>query len=407
MRLADDSHLTYCLNIHPGETWADQRQAIAHEACEVKAALAPGRPFGLGLRLGAEALQTAAEPGAVDALRALLRERGLYVFTINAFPYGAFHGQPVKTAVYAPDWSHPERLDYTVRAAECLAALLPDGIEGSISTVPVAYKYPPLTLARLARACEHLADAALALRAIEQRTGHRIHLGLEPEPDCLIETTPESISFFERSLLPLGSAWLHRHQGLTVQDAERVLRRHIGICFDTCHLAVQFESLEASLRLLRHHGVRLSKVQLSAALQTTTSQQAVYALFPFARDAVYLHQTKILQPDGTLEAWRNLTPERLTTWTVKTPARPCRIHYHVPLDFAGDGVLTSTASLLTPACMAAARDAGALHFEIETYTFSVLPLAYRHRTLVENLIAEYRYCLGLLPPPHAQPQPCT
>ena len=394
MRLTDDCHLTYCMNVHPGEDWADQRRAIAGEACAVKAALAPDRPFGLGLRLGRGAVEALAAPAARDDLRGLLSARGLYVFTINAFPYGTFHDQPVKTDVYAPDWSRRERLDYTLRAADLLAALLPEGVEGSISTLPIAYKYPPLHTPLLARVCEHLADTALFLQALERRTGRLIHLGLEPEPDCLIENTPGCINFFEHSLLPLGAAWLRRHEGLTVQQAEQVLYRHIGVCLDTCHLAVGFESLTESLDALHRRDIRLSKIQLSAALETVTSQQAVYALFPFARDHVYLHQVKIRQPDGTLDAWSDLTPEQLTTWTARTPRRPCRVHFHVPLDFAGHEELASTGALLTPDFYASARRAGARHFEIETYTFAVLPPALRRRTLVESIIAEYRQVMA-------------
>ena len=103
MRLTDDCHLTYCMNVHPGEDWADQRRAIAGEACAVKAALAPDRPFGLGLRLGRQSAGTLAAPAAREDLRKLLAAHGLYVFTVNAFPYGPFHNQPVKTDVYAPD----------------------------------------------------------------------------------------------------------------------------------------------------------------------------------------------------------------------------------------------------------------------------------------------------------------
>ena len=394
MRLTDDFHLTYCMNVHPGEDWADQRRAIAGEACAVKAALAPDRPFGLGLRINARAAETLAAPAARDDLRGLLAERGLYVFTINAFPYGTFHDQPVKTRVYAPDWSQRERLDYTLRVADLLAALLPDGVEGSISTLPIAYRTPTLPTTSLVRVCEHLADTALFLQSLERRTGRLIHLGLEPEPDCLIENTSGCINFFEQTLLPLGAAWLCRHKGLTVQQAEQVLYRHIGVCLDTCHLAVGFESPTQSLEALHHRGIRISKIQLSAALETVSSQQAVYTLFPFARDHVYLHQVKILQPDGTLEAWSDLTPERLTTWTARSPRRRCRVHFHVPLDFTGNEGLATTGALLTPDFYAAARHQGTRHFEIETYTFAVLPPALRERTLVESIIAEYRQVLS-------------
>ena len=179
-----------------------------------------------------------------------------------------------------------------------------------------------------------------------------------------------------------------------MQQAEQVLYRHIGVCLDTCHLAVGFESPTQSLEALHHRGIRISKIQLSAALETVSSQQAVYTLFPFARDHVYLHQVKILQPDGTLEAWSDLTPERLTTWTARSPRRRCRVHFHVPLDFTGNEGLASTSALLTPDFYAAARHQGARHFEIETYTFAVLPPALRERTLVESIIAEYRQVLA-------------
>ena len=111
-------------------------------------------------------------------------------------------------------------------------------------------------------------------------------------------------------------------------------------------------------------------------------------------DHVYLHQVKILQPDGTLEAWSDLTPKRLTTWTARSPRRRCRVHFHVPLDFTGNEGLATTGALLTPDFYAAARHQGTRHFEIETYTFAVLPPALRERTLVESIIAEYRQVLS-------------
>lgn len=393
MILNDSEHLTYCLNIHPGEEWEDQRRAIAGSACAVKAALAPERPFGLGLRIGARALAALAAPGAVADLRELLRRNGLYVFTVNAFPYGAFHNQPVKTAVYHPGWSDPARLDYTLGVAGVLAELLPEGVEGSISTVPLAYGDPTLSPGLLDQACGHLAAAAAALSEMERRTGHLIHLGLEPEPGCMLETSGGFIDFFERQLMPRGTGWLQRHCGLASEAAGEVLRRHLGICFDACHLAVQFESLPESLGELHRHGIRVSKVQLSAALETGTTESAAAALTPFMQDEVYLHQVRILHPGGFVESCSDLSPEFLVSWNEGAADLPCRIHFHVPLDFHGEGPLKSTTALLTPAFYDAARQAGATHFEIETYTFAVLPAALRQRSIEQHIIAEYRQVL--------------
>ena len=112
MKLAvpGEPHLTYCTNIHPGETWAEVRANLERHVLRVKAAVAPARPFGVGLRLSAVAAATLAQPAELDAFRAFLRDSGLYVFTINGFPYGPFHGTRVKEEVYLPDWLDDARL---------------------------------------------------------------------------------------------------------------------------------------------------------------------------------------------------------------------------------------------------------------------------------------------------------
>ena len=96
-------HLTYCLNIHPGETWAENLTAIRQKALTVRECVAPGRRFGLGLRLSRLAAGELGEPGRLAELKDILAEHDLYAFTINGFPYGRFHGTPIKEDVYAPD----------------------------------------------------------------------------------------------------------------------------------------------------------------------------------------------------------------------------------------------------------------------------------------------------------------
>ncbi len=55
-------HLTYCLNIHPGETWAENFTAIQTHALAVKQRTTPDQWFGLGLRLGASAAAELSHP---------------------------------------------------------------------------------------------------------------------------------------------------------------------------------------------------------------------------------------------------------------------------------------------------------------------------------------------------------
>ncbi|MCG8355863.1 MAG: hypothetical protein MI920_09850, partial [Kiloniellales bacterium] len=143
MRLADTpalGHLTYCTNIHAGETWPEVLSGLKTHLPAIKAAVAPDQAFGVGLRLSAAAAEALQEPAALDDLRALLAEGPYYIFTINGFPYGTFHGKTVKEGAYRPDWSQEARLAYTNQLADLLAGLLPTGMAGSISTVPGTFK---------------------------------------------------------------------------------------------------------------------------------------------------------------------------------------------------------------------------------------------------------------------------
>ena len=133
-------HLTYCTNVHPGESWPEVRENLRQHVVEVKQQVCPDAPFGVGLRLSAAAAgELEGRTGEIAELRAFLDGEGLYVFTINGFPYGPFHGTAVKEQVYQPDWRQDERIAYSDRLARILAALLPDGCDGSISTVPGAF----------------------------------------------------------------------------------------------------------------------------------------------------------------------------------------------------------------------------------------------------------------------------
>jgi len=139
-QLPGNVNLTYCTNIHAGESWSDIGASLDAHVPAIKAAVAPDRPLGIGLRLSGEAAAVARQPEAVAIFREQLATLGAYVFTINAFPFGPFHGVRVKEHVYLPDWRSPERVGFTADSAAVLADILPDGVNGSISTVPGAFK---------------------------------------------------------------------------------------------------------------------------------------------------------------------------------------------------------------------------------------------------------------------------
>lgn len=200
-----NAHLSYCSNIHPGEEWLDHFAQLRKHLPELKRRISPDQPFGIGLRLSAKAAVQLLEPGHLNEFRHWMEKEGLYLFTINGFPYGSFHGERVKDNVYVPDWSSSERLDYTLNLVHILSKLLPVGKEGGISTSPVSYKYWKTNEEKMnniyRKAAIQMADAAHVMHQIHTDLDKMVHVDIEPEPDCLLENSEETIAFFQQ--------WLH------------------------------------------------------------------------------------------------------------------------------------------------------------------------------------------------------
>ncbi len=400
MKIHDNppQHLAYCLNVHPGRTWAESFEAIRTHALRVRDEVCgSGKSFGLGLRLGRDSADQLVTPGTMTQFKSFLDDQNLYVFTINGFPYGEFHGRAVKEDAYRPDWRMRERLEYTNLLADILADLLPEGVSGSISTVPGSYK-PWITCAEdVDTIAEMLAEAAGYLAGIHSRTGKDICLAIEPEPDCLIETTDELLTFFGGALAEIGGAHLAGLDGISEAEAARILQRHIGICFDTSHQAVEFEDLSSSLGRLRAAGVRIGKVQLSSALRLIPTQEALSQLGSFV-DEVYLHQVKVCSAGGPRRSFSDLDEAIKRCAKADEVGDEWRVHFHVPLFLEQFGELQSTSSLLM-GDFAEAIGGGAIeHLEIETYTFDCLPDGVCTKDVAESIVREYRWVLDSLLP---------
>ncbi len=393
MKLSDEPplHLTYCLNVHPGETWEENFAAIRETTLRVRNQVgSPDDDFGLGLRLSRRAAMTLAATDRLVEFHEFCDANRLYVFTINGFPYGRFHGHPVKADVYRPDWRRRERLDYTNVLTDILAALLPNGVNGSISTVPGAYKTElDSSMDGRQQIVEHLVAAAAHAADTLTRTGQSITIALEPEPDCLLGTVDETIAFFRGTLMEFGIPWLQRTRGLNSAEAAKLLARHIGVCFDTTHMAVEFEDLVAGLERLREAKVPISKIHLGAALSVGEGANAATVLREF-REPVYLHQTRRQKAGGAIAGFRDL-PDALAAPAVC--GERWRVHFHVPLFFDQSGDLCSTRELLTPRFFRLLSCGITEHLEIETYTYDVLPQALAVNDVAEGIAREYRWVL--------------
>lgn len=377
-------HLTYCLNVHKGETWEENFAAIKEHALAVRDLVAEGKRFGLGLRLGHQAALDLQQPGKLEEAKAFLEANNLYVFTINGFPYGQFHAGPVKENVYKPDWRTTERRDYTLALAHHLIHLLPEGMEGSISTVPCSFKPWITNDADVEQMVENLATCAMALHKMHEHTGKEIHLGLEPEPGCYLENTDETVRFFNDTLFRLGSK----------KVPEEILRKHIGVCFDTCHVAIQYEALDWALKRYQSEQIRISKIQMSAALRGHCDPPTYEALAPFC-EPVYLHQVKASTASGEILSWTDL-PDALRELPSHDDARQLRVHFHVPLFVERYWGMGSTGALLSPEFFELVKQGATSHVEIETYTFDVLPEDLRAGGITHSIAQEFHWLLPKL-----------
>lgn len=396
----EGTHLTYCSKVHPGHGWSRVFPQLADCLPRLQARLSPGAPFGVGLRLSAVEVEELLAGDRLPAFKDFLAANEFYVFTLNGFPYGAFHGPRVKGEVFAPDWRQPARLEYTMRLIQVLMELLPPGQEGSISTSPLSYKpwLAPPTDAAKERITRNLAAVARHLLEVRVRTGRFIHLDLEPEPDGLVETCGELADFFEQWLLPRGGRWLAECAGLSLARAEDALREHIQVCLDTCHLAVAYEEPEKALASLAGPGIRVGKVQITAGWQAALPQdqgrrtELGRELEPFSRSP-YLHQVRGLRHDGGLNRYADL-PQALPHLAA-CPDREWRIHYHVPLFVEEYGGLASTHECTRAVLRLLVTRKFCRHLEIETYTWDQLPADLK-LDLVDFLEREYRWTLAAL-----------
>jgi sugar phosphate isomerase/epimerase len=387
LALPGSPHLTYCTNIHAGERWSDIEDALSTYLPTVKWLVSPTRPMGIGLRLSGAAAADLGEPRALASLIDFLKRADLYVFTINAFPYGSFHGTRVKEQVYEPDWRHEGRLHFTNHVANIMAKLLPEGLEGSISTVPGAYKASVAGEADIARMASAMVRHAAHLHDLARATGKQIVLALEPEPCCFLETTDEAIAFFEDYLFSEDAvANFRRLAHTSAAEARQALQRHLGVCLDVCHAAVEFEDPVDSVERLDAAGIRVAKIQLSSALKLpNVGADTAELLLPFD-DGVYLHQT-IESRDGTLTRYADL-PDALAALHRGNAGGEWRVHCHVPLFQSSYGALQSTQQPLAELLATCRTRALTPHLEVETYTWGVLPAQMRDSDVGSDIARE-------------------
>ena len=375
--------LTYCSNIHSGESWEEHFTKLKENLPAIKKELSPNQAFGVGLRLADAASKTLQQQNTLQAFKHWLKENDIYVSIINGFPYGNFHHTAVKDQVHTPDWLTNDRAAYTIRLAEILIELLPETMDGGVSTPPLSYRHWHHKNdwdSVLKKTTTNLLLVTDKLIELKQRTGKTIHIDIEPEPDGMLDNGTEFLQWYLQYLLPLGVEHLQQTKGMNKQAAEEAIKTHIQLCYDICHFAVGYEDHAAMIKKFENAGIKTGRIQVSAALKgrldgTVADKEKVITSFKKFNEPVYLHQVVAKKKDGRFLHYPDM-PEALAD-SENPDVEEWRAHYHVPLFSENYDILQSTQADIKTVLNIHKAAPFTTNLEVETYTWEVLPAAMR------------------------------
>jgi len=389
-------HLTYSTLVHPGDNWEQMWDSLTTYVPKVKARIAHNQRFGVSLRLSADSAQTLVNSQAErDKLKKFLGDNNMYLYTVNAFPYGAFKGTTVKEQVYEPDWRSEERTRYTMNVASVLADVCPEDISPSIQSAPLGFKPNVTGPDVVASFTDHVMRVAAHLVELEAKTGRTVTLALEPEPYCFLETTDETVEYFTKHLYSGASAErLATLARIPISEAHGALRRHVGIVFDICHQAVEFENISECLQKLVDAGIPIFKLQEAAALHMPDVTQEVVDTLKRYSNTIYLTQT-VEKKDGKLTKFLNLE-DAFVAWEKNPGPREWRTHFHVPVFLTEIGPFRTTRFAIEDALRFHKKKPLSRQLEIETYTWDVLPDNLKTGDIVDYVCRELDWVRGEL-----------
>jgi sugar phosphate isomerase/epimerase len=389
-------HLTYSTLVHPADDWEQLYNSLVTYLPKVKERIAGNKAFGVCLRLSANSAATLAASAAErDKLKKFLADNNMYIYTVNAFPYGAFKGTVVKEQVYEPDWRSEERTRYTINVADVLADVGAPGMALSIQSAPLGFK-PRVTGDDVVKSyTDHVLRVVAHLIALQACTGRTVQLALEPEPYCFLETTDETIDYFTKHLYS-GAAVekLAKLAHIPISEANEALRRHLGIVYDICHQAVEYENISESLQKLVDAGIPIFKLQEAAALHIPeVTQGAVDTLKRYAK-TIYLTQT-LEKKDGKITKFLNVD-DAIAAFEKNPGPREWRTHIHVPVFLDDLGQFRTTRFAIEDALRFHKSKPLSPHLEVETYTWDMLPDSLKSGDIVDYICRELEWVRGQL-----------
>ena len=381
-------HLTYSTLVHPADNWEQLWASLNTYLPKVKARFAGNKSFGVCIRLSASSAETLANsPAEREKLKKFLGDNDMYIYTANAFVYGHFKGAAVKEQVYEPDWRSEERTQYTINVANVLADVCPAGIAPSIQSAPLGFKGRVTGDDVVAAYTNNVLRVVAHLMALESKTGRTVQLALEPEPFCFLETTDETVDYFTNHLYSGASVEkLAKLAHVPISEANEALRRHLGIVYDICHQAVEYENITESLQKLVDAGIPVFKLQEAAALHMPEVTQPVVDTLKRYAKTIYLTQT-MEKKNGKLTRYLNVD-DAIAAFEKDPGPREWRTHIHVPVFLDDLGQFRTTRFAIEDALKFHKQKPLSRHLEVETYTWDMLPDSLKSADIVDYIYRE-------------------
>jgi hypothetical protein len=397
MKLNAGMHLACCATVRRDESWAEAFESLNQHALRLRGRVAPNKPWAIDLRLGGRAARELNDHPNLLELQRWLGKNHCYVVGLDGSAFGHFPAGRVKERVYEPDWTSPDRLAYTNLLFDLLAQLLPPGMDGNVRTLPGSFKGFYLHNDELKVIRNHLWQCVAHAARVSEQTGRAMHLGLEPEPMCVLESSGEVIQFFERLR--------------TEHPRDPRLTEYLGVDYDSCHFAVEFEEPQDALGCLHQHGIRINAIRLSSALTLHPTPEALEAIAPLAQDP-YLHQVVVCRPDGERFIYADLrdalsgeasTPAETgpidpsPTSEALSASSEWRVHFHLPLHSPPSPPFGNTCDHALGVLDILSEEPGLCRqLELDADTWTVLPAELRARDGMDQIEAEYAWTLAQL-----------
>ncbi|HFL8819312.1 MAG TPA: metabolite traffic protein EboE [Candidatus Azoamicus sp. OHIO2] len=391
--IIQNKSLTYCSNIFKEQDITKLLKILTDYVFFIRKHF-KCKYIGLGLCVSNTLINNVLNIHNLSYLRTWLIKYNLYISSINGFVYKSFHTKKIKEHIHYPDWTSSKRVDYTKKIIYFLSAALTKMTDVSISTSPLSFK----TWIRRKNAKYIFFKSSVNILYVLQllinmykNKKHYIHLDIEPEPYCLLESVNDFLYFFIKWLIPNSKLYLHL---LDKKNKASYLRKYINLCYDICHFSVNYYNHIDIIKSIVLNKIKVGKIQVSSALEATITNDNYKIIMKellFLNKSKFLHQNTLVTENKIfINKHIDLNYEVLKGFCNDTKLR---IHCHMPLHLTKyRSYLDTTTNESKDVFLTLLKCIKIKHIEIETYTYDIL----LKNKKFESMLQEYLIVIDII-----------